>query len=110
MNPVLNLKFDTLHIIIIDTFLHHNSWKFLTVCLLRLFFRNIIKNDMNMLRNSQNQVQLLVCSFVHFTRRLASTKKTVSKPGNVKLKKFGSSELPVEDSINPNYLARMLGQ
>lgn len=63
-----------------------------------------------MLRNSQNQVQLLVSGFVHFTRRLASTKKTASKPANVKPKKLGTSELPVEDSINPNYLARMLGQ
>lgn len=63
-----------------------------------------------MLRNSQNQAQLLVRSFVRFTRRLASTKKTVSKQENVKSKKFGNLELPMEDSINPNYLARMLGQ
>lgn len=63
-----------------------------------------------MLRNSQNQAQLLLRSYVQFTRRLASTKKPVSKLVNAKLKKLGNSELPAEESINPNFLTRTLGQ
>lgn len=61
-----------------------------------------------MLRNSQNQ--LFMRSLLQFTRRLASTKKPVSKVVNKKLKKLENSELPAEESINSNFLTRMLGQ
>ncbi|KAL7744316.1 hypothetical protein ACLKA6_001709 [Drosophila palustris] len=60
-----------------------------------------------MLRNSKNQAQ----RFVQFTRSLASTKNSKNKPDydNVKPKKPTGFELPTEESLNPNYLARTLG-
>ncbi|EDV92937.1 transcription termination factor 5, mitochondrial [Drosophila grimshawi] len=61
-----------------------------------------------LLRNSQNQVQLLVRSCFHVTRSLTTLKKTAVK--EPKSKPANSSELPTtDDSLNPNYLARTLG-
>lgn len=58
-----------------------------------------------MLRNSKYQAQRLA----NFTRSLALTKKPNSKQENVKPTKATGLELPIEESLNPNYLARTLG-
>ncbi|XP_030563815.1 transcription termination factor 5, mitochondrial [Drosophila novamexicana] len=62
-----------------------------------------------MLRGSQTQALLLARSFNYITRGLTTVKKTASKEGRVKSKNGSGFEVPVEESLNPNYLARTLG-
>ncbi|XP_034112334.1 transcription termination factor 5, mitochondrial [Drosophila albomicans] len=59
-----------------------------------------------MLRNSKNQAQRLV----QFTRSCAAVKQPNNKkPENAQPAKSKGLELPVEESLNPSYLARTLG-
>ncbi|EDW68427.1 transcription termination factor 5, mitochondrial [Drosophila virilis] len=62
-----------------------------------------------MLRGSQNQALLLVRSLNYITRGLTTVKKTASKEEKAKSKNGNGLEVPVEESLNPNYLARTLG-
>ncbi|KAI8045147.1 transcription termination factor 5, mitochondrial [Drosophila gunungcola] len=64
-----------------------------------------------MLRNGQNQAQLLARSLGQLTRGMASSKRTASKQEkqNPKLSKPSTVEMPLEEPLNASYLSKTLG-
>ncbi|KAH8383125.1 hypothetical protein KR009_006941 [Drosophila setifemur] len=63
-----------------------------------------------MLRNGQNQAQLLARSLGQLVRGMASSKKAPSKEKpKLKLPKPSTVEMPLEESLNASYLAKTLG-
>ncbi|EDV48637.1 transcription termination factor 5, mitochondrial [Drosophila erecta] len=64
-----------------------------------------------MLRNGQNQAQLLVRSLGQLARGMASSKRVTSKKENLKSKlpKPSTVEMPVEEPLNASYLSKTLG-
>ncbi|KAH8294964.1 hypothetical protein KR018_004839 [Drosophila ironensis] len=63
-----------------------------------------------MLRNGQNQAQLLARSLGQLARGMATTKKVAGKEKTkAKLPKAMPVEMPLEEPLNANFLARTLG-
>jgi len=65
-----------------------------------------------MLRNGQNQAQLLARSLGQLARGMASSKRVSSKKEDLKpkLPKPPTVEIPMEEPLNASYLSKTLGK